>query len=369
MSKPIGFQKKDKIEWKHFIEKHECVKEWLGNKPFNTQRSFARYLRNFCNESSISPEEWQTLDRFKARDLAWTYLKTLITEKPSVAALNMVALKSFYRNKDGELLPFDSKRGGKHYFHVPLQKAAKEHIPSKAEMYQIIDMATGLRNKGILFFLFCSGCRVNVTEHIRLKDVMESLDKDVFTLKITPELDNKLAGRDIPFYYTFVNGEGAEVLKRYIAQTHKRMNPNAFLFYTRSGKGISQSYVFRMFKLFVAKAGLNPETMWTHSIRKAFRKIVRQADIDDDDKEQLMGHVLKGSRQSYYDSKDIDVILAAYRKCNFMREVPKSEFEKLREQLTNERTQRALDQEAITRMQREIADLKRIVQSMIEKKA
>lgn len=49
----------------------------------------------------------------------------------------------------------------------------------------------------------------------------------------------------------------------------------------------------------VERAGFDRKTITTHTIRKAFRKIVKQTDIDDDDKEQLMGHVISGSRQAY----------------------------------------------------------------------
>lgn len=317
-------------EWIKFVEDHEDVKAWLKDRPENTQRIFARELKSFCEALCISPEEWRNLDKFKARDQAWQYINTKIQNNPSVATSVLAALKSFYRNKDGEALPFDSARGGKHYFHARLKKAALEHIPNKTEMFQIIDMAGNLRDKSILMFLFQTGVRVNVIQHLRLKHIIDQLNQETFTLKITPDLDFKLRGRDIEYYYTFLNGEGAETLKRYVALAHKKMNPEAYLFYTRSGLPISQAYVLMIVKNCVRKAGLNPQTMWTHSIRKAFRKIVRQAEIDDDDKEQLMGHVIKGSRQSYYDNKDADTILAAYRKCNFTREVPKSETDKLK---------------------------------------
>ena len=83
----------------------------------------------------------------------------------------MVALKSWYRNKDGEQLPFDNGRGGKHYLHVRIKKASIEHIPNKKEMFQIIDMTSSLRDKAILLFLFQSGVRVNVLQHITYKNV------------------------------------------------------------------------------------------------------------------------------------------------------------------------------------------------------
>jgi integrase len=70
------------------------------------------------------------------------------------------------------------------------------------------------------------------------------------------------------------------------------------------------------------RAGFDPKTIWVHSFRKAFRKIVRQADIDDT-KEQLMGHTLKGAREAYFDRHDVELIKAAYEKCNFARSAKK----------------------------------------------
>jgi len=339
-------------KYEEWIEQHEEVKAWLMDRPSNTKRIFVRELKTFCDELAISPEEWRSLDKFKARDLAWKYISTKTVSSPSVAMTTMATLKSFFRNKNGEALPFDSARGGKHYFHMTSKKAALEHIPNKTETYQIIDMASSLRDKAIMLFLFQTGVRVNVIQHLTLKDVEDQLDKDTIALKVTGELDHKLRSRDIPFYYTFLNGEGVATLRRYVALAHKERRLDAPLFLTSEHKAsvnnpsvghkpLTQAYILRTVKRCVRKCGLNPSTIWTHSLRKAFRKIVRQADIDDDDKEMMMGHVLKGSRQAYFDNKDLEVILAAYQKCNFSREIPKSEVTKLRQQLESEQSKSA----------------------------
>jgi hypothetical protein len=89
----------------------------------------------------IEPEEWWNLDKFEARDMAWEFMKSKIVEHSTSAKNILVALKSWYRNKDGEQFPFDSGRGGEHYLHVRIKKAATEHIPNKKEIFQIIDMA------------------------------------------------------------------------------------------------------------------------------------------------------------------------------------------------------------------------------------
>ena len=331
-------------EWQQFIEDHPSVKEWLKNRPANTQRIFARGLESFCESVKLTPDPWRDLDRFKARDLAWNYIEKFLPDHTSIANTYMVAFKSFYRFKDGELLPFDTSRGGKHGFQVVRKKAAFEHIPNKTEVYQLIDMASNLRDRAILLFLFQSGCRLNVLQHIPYGQVKDQVGKDLVTLKITRELDFKLRSRNISFYYTFLNGEAAQALTRYCQVIHKDSKDDAPLFSTKGStrsKGgtlpISQSYVLRIVKSCAKKAGFDPKTMWVHSLRKAFRKIVRQANIDDDDdKEQLMGHAIKGSREAYYDKKDIPLIIEAYRRCNFTRELPHSELEKIRNESSKE---------------------------------
>jgi integrase/recombinase XerD len=355
-------------EYEKFIGEHVEVGEWLKDRPENTRRIFARELKSFCEALNVTPEAWRELDRFKARDLAWQYINTKTADNSSVANTIMVALKSFYRNKNGEALPFDSAKGGKHYFHVKLKKAAIEHIPNKQEMYQIIDMASSLRDKAILLFLFQSGVRVNVIQHLKLKHVVDQLDKDMIALKITPDLDFKLRSRDIPFYYTFLNGEGVETLRRYVALAHEQHRLDSPLFSTSSHEPISQSYVLRIVKNSCRKSGLDQTTIWTHSIRKAFRKIVRQADIDDDSKEQLMGHVLRGSRQSYYDSKDVETIQKEYQRCSFAREVPKSEVSKLKEQLETEQARRALTEARLEKLEADLENTRRLLTAFLEKK-
>jgi site-specific recombinase XerD len=356
-------------EYEQFMEQHGDVKAWLKDRPENTRRIFARELRTFCDELAISPEEWRDLDKFKARDLAWKFISTKVASNPSVASTVMAALKSFYRNKNGEALPFDSTRGGKHALHVRLTtRGINEHIPSKTEAYQIVDMASSLRDKAILLFLFQTGCRVNVVQHLKLKDVADQLDKEVIALKVTGDLDHKLRSRDIPFYYTFLNGEGAETLKRYVALAHKVRRLDAPLFSTSGHEAISQSYVLRIVKNCCRKAGLNPETIWTHSIRKAFRKIVRQADIDDDSKEMMMGHVLKGSRQAYFDGKDVETMQKEYQRCNFSREIPKSEITKIREQLETSESKNAMYEARLDSQEIKLENALRMLKELVEKK-
>jgi integrase len=313
-------QNENEQSWREFVKAHPSVESWLKNRPYNTARMFGRILRDFSEYAKITPDEWRALDRFKARDLAWNYSQTYLPEHSAEGKNVLLALKSFYRNNNGEQLPFDSGRGGKHYFKREYKKASYEHIPNKAEVYAIIDMANSLRNKALLLFLFQAGPRVNVIEHIKYGHVKNELKNEILTVKVTDKLDDKLKSLGIPYYYTFLNGEGAATLRKYCEEEHSDGDPDKPLFLTNTGTSVTRPYILRMLKSCIRRAGFDPNTMWIHSLRKAFRKIVRQApDVDDDDREQLMGHSIRGSRSAYYDKNDIPIMMGVYRKCNFSR--------------------------------------------------
>ena len=324
---------KHKLKHEIFIAAHPEVEEWLLNRPLQTRRSFAGHLQMFCETMNIAPEEWRKLDKFEARDMAWKYVIPKIRESSTVAKADLVALKSWYRNRDGEQLPFDSSKGGKHYFHVRHKKRAKEHIPSKESMFQIIDMASSLRDKAVLLFIFQSGVRVNVLEHITYGAVNSQLDEDIVTLKITGELDYKLRNMSVPFYYTFLNGESSETLKRYCKVYHRDSSRDTPLFVTKTGKPVSQRWVWRIVKMCVERAGFDPSTVWVHTIRKAFRRQVRHAEVDIEFKEMLMGHVMEGSREAYFDRHDLHWFREQYQKINFGREASGSETARLRQEM------------------------------------
>jgi len=353
--------------YEQFIKEHPTVEAWIRNRPRETRRKFASYLQDFCKTVNVDPEEWRHLDKFEARDLAWKYVEPKTASNPTVAKGALTTLKNWYRNLNGEQLPFDSNRGGKHYFHVTHKKYVTEHIPNKTEIYQIVDMASSLRDKAILLFLFQSGVRVNVLEHLTYGDVQDELNKEVMAIRVTENLDHKLRGRNIPFYYTFLNGEGAETLRRYCEVKHKDSTPETPLFYTKGKRVITQAWIWKIVKMCVKRAGFNPKTMSTHTIRKSFRKIVRQTNIDDDDKEQLMGHVIKGSRLSYFDKKDVDLIREAYLKCNFTKEQPQSEVTKLRKQLETSETKRLIQETRLEELETRFKMLTKNFESLNEK--
>jgi len=140
-------------------QQHPEIQAWLENRPLNTKKVFASRLMQFCRAMQIAPEKWRRMDKFEARDLAWKYIKPMVGDRSSVAVVTMAALKSWFRNLNGERLPLDSERGGKHNIRNVHKKAAYEKIPSKEEVYRIVDMTSSLRDKAIFLTLFQTGIR------------------------------------------------------------------------------------------------------------------------------------------------------------------------------------------------------------------
>jgi len=68
-----------------------------------------------------------------------------------------------------------------------------------------------------------------------------------------------------------------------------------------------------MVKAAARAIGLDPRSVWTHTLRKSFRKVLNATpDLDEDTKEALMGHSLPGSRGNYFDVHDIDEIAVVW---------------------------------------------------------
>ena len=331
--------------WQVFMREHECVREWLEIRPWGTRTQYGRKLMKFCEETIISPEEFLDLDRSKARDIVWKYIKPFINESTSKAKNNLAALKSFYRSKDGEVLPFDSRRGGKHYFNIKRRKkAAIERVPNKTGMYRVIDSTTNIRDKTMLLVLFQSGIRVNALCHLQFKHVRKHIyrEEDLkipLRLRVTDRIDTKLRGYAIDFYDAFLQGEAVEELKAYCDKYHKDQNPEKPLFYTNLDNPMSGERVWEIVKGAVRRAGLDPETFWVHTIRRAFKRVVRHSLLDDEFKEAIMGHVLEGSRENYFSRNEPEEIAQEYMKIDFSREVPETKVQKQAEEIERLRRQ------------------------------
>jgi len=350
-----------------FMQQHPKVREWLKDRPISTQVKYGSALKHFCDSASIAPIEFQDLEKKSARDLAWSYIKQFKGSYPAKAASDLAALRSFYRFKDGETLPFDARKGGKHYIQLYRKKAKYEKIPNKGEAYRIIDAATGLRDRAMFLLLLQSGCRLNVLLHLRLKHVRSQLYPNIqvpLRLKITDDLDVKLRGYGLSYYWTFLSGEAVQALRQYCDVFHKNSDDEAFLFISKTGRQLDKVHIWRTFKRIVRRSGFDPKGLWVHSLRKAFRKVVRTSPIDPDFAEAMMGHLLPGSRENYYDRHDIDQLAEEYMRINWTREVPSDNHTKLRTEMEQLQSQNLSLAGMVEELRKELGAMKKELNSL-----
>jgi len=264
------------------------------------------------------------------------------------------------------------------------KKVAYEVIPSKDQIYRMADAfkkegVLRLRSRAIILCLYQSGVRVNCLLNWRVAMVREQLYPEIripIRLKITNQVDTKLSGYGLPYYCTFLQVEAAQALRDYLdyrIDQEKELQDNDYIFKpvpgrTRNEK-LNRFRVLGLVKSLAKRIGMDPRCVWTHTIRKSFRKVLNASPIDEDTKEALMGHRLPGSRENYFDSHDLDEIARKYMTADFSAskktedlqkdlEASKAEIERLRVDLALAHSGRRMLEEDMAAQARMIAELK-----------
>jgi site-specific recombinase XerD len=331
----------------------QAIRNWIDSYRSPSSRSGMLYtLKQVLDYENIGPEEFLRLSDKEIKDLTRKIvLKHLQEQKYASARRIQTAVKTFLEANDREI-----KFKRKELVSIPKKKVAHEIIPTKYDIYRMANTILvykphiTLRNKAIILCLFQSGVRVSclcrwtygmvepflyrpeeTLERLR-KEAGEIVDVDDIykiktdilvpvRLKITNQIDTKLGGYGLGYYYTFLSYEAAKALKDYIEDRKDRgwnPKPEDFIFVTATeGKPLTLWNVLSIVKNMARLVGIDPRNIWTHTIRKAFRKVLYQSGMDPDMAEAIMGHKLPGSRGSYFDFHDVNLVTKAYIQCNF----------------------------------------------------
>ncbi len=237
-----------------------------------------------------------------------------------------ITMKGFLEAQDRRL---DFKRSER-IRTPPRKKIAVEHVPTKNEIFQMAENATSPRNKAIILCLFQSGVRVSCLCNWNYGLVASQLYPEIklpVRIKVTPNMDTKLSLYGLSYYITGLGDEATISLKDYLdarVANGWSPRPSDLLFVNnrsdRQEERIHRENVWRIVKSSARRAGLNPQSVWVHCLRKSFRKVLNATpQIDEDTKEALMGHKLPGSRGSYFDYHDEDEVMAKYMRADFSR--------------------------------------------------
>jgi integrase len=183
-------------------------------------------------------------------------------------------------------------------------------------------------------------------------DVKEELlaGREIIMIPVYPEMkqvDPSACKGNVP-YYTFLCEEGTQALRLYLEDRKERfggISDEEPLFCTeynqierveRRKRPITSRELQILTKLVARRGGL---TEWAlvhpHALRKSYETILRSQLIDGSNmdvksQEFLMGHILPGSQDNYFDSSKVEVFRVLYSNVRFSRAIIENRFRLLR---------------------------------------
>jgi len=313
------------------LMKDPLVSRWIRSyQSPKTREDYARALDIVLKRTGLGPRGLLDLELGEARQRVMDIVRDYLQEKKYAIARQMqTAVKSFFEFHDKQLAFKRAERIKK-----IRKKIAIEVIPSKEQVYAManyikkLDSPDRIRTRAIILCLYQSGVRVGClckwTAGMVRGQLYPTIRVPVY-LKITNQMDTKLSGYGLDYYYTFLQREAAEALRDYIDWREKNIGETKdrdLLFGPArkfaKNKHTEPDRILALVKAAARSIGLDPKSVWTHTLRKSFRKVLNATpDLDEDTKEALMGHSLPGSRGNYFDLHDLDEIAGKYLKANF----------------------------------------------------
>jgi integrase len=324
---------------------HLCRK----SKSEGTRRVYLWHLYKFCLFTGKTPAQLVRMTRSDVEQLVQRYSDSFSGLSRQYSNLALAALKAFFsangfkRNKVLEL---------EWYFVPPRHRVTREYVPTKADVYRMADSACSLRDRAIILMLYSTGLRNSTLRALRVKDVKNELlaGQDNIMIPVYPEmkqLDQAACKGGIP-YYTFLCDEGTQALRLYLEDRKERYGGicdeeplfcgeyNQLPREERRRKTITSRELEIIVKQAAKRAGiLEWRLVHPHVLRKSYEKILRTqlmdgSNVDVKTQEFLMGHILAGSQDNYYDYSKIEEMRLVYSNLRFGRSVVENKFRLLR---------------------------------------
>lgn len=325
-----------------WLLEYPVITEWIDSYTSeNSRKGLLRCLAVVLKEIGKSPVEFLEMSdkdiKSAVKKIAQSYLQR---GKAAYGRKIMISVNSFLQVHDRELKLKRTER-----IRVPAKRVTYEYIPNIIEVYRIADAAESLRTRALILCLFQSGVRINCLCNWNYSHVVDQLYPKIklpIRLKITNTMDTKLSGYGLPYYITFLGEEAAATLRQYLESRKKKgwipkLDDPVFVTESSASRGrrMKTGGISDLIKYASELAGFNPESIWTHVIRKSFRKALNKSSVDEDTKEALMGHVLPGSRGNYFDYHDVDEVAEKYMLVDFSRNGTSRRMNGLQERLSD----------------------------------
>jgi integrase len=301
-------------------------------------------LAGFCKSQAIDPNGVAGLPREQIEAMARRHCN-LVMERcrlrgPSARTANaaLACLKTFFAS-NGFNRENASELRVRSYHQPPRTVNRPEYIPILKEALVMADRSGSKRDRAIILTLITTGIRNTGLRAMQIGDVLSELkeEKKVLLIKLEPSWNIRIAGackNNIP-YWTFTAKAATEAIESMLRErelTYGSYSPEEPLFASNynqiePGKRRMKTLTTRELEMIVKKAAQAADVArWkdvhVHTMRKVFESVLRSpladgTQMDHKDQEFLMGHLLPGSQENYYDRTKVEKLREVYSKLVF----------------------------------------------------
>jgi len=266
---------------------------------------------------------------------------------PSAKTVNtaLACLKTFFRvngfsKENGQDLRLQS------YHQPPRTRNTIQYVPTLAEARLMGERAGNRRNRAIIYTLFSAGLRNTALRTIRVKDIAKEIEAGFQNLliKVEPEWNKRIPGAckgNVP-YYTFTSVQATQAIKEMLEERKEKcgvIKEDEPLFISEGTQLRKRSPLSGREELEIVRKAAREARIedWKHvtphSLRKVFESVLRSplkdgGRMDTKNQEFLMGHILPGTQDAYYDWTKINRLREEYSKLVF-EEITSPELENL----------------------------------------
>jgi site-specific recombinase XerD len=351
-----------KVRWtgEVFVSKFGCVQnliDYLWLRKSGSKRSVILYcwfLAKLCRWAKLSPEDLLSKSREELEQLLQKFLDEVHSRsrRHGISARHvntaMACLKTFFRkndfNRENNLeLRLQS------YYQAPRTRNRPQYVPTLAEACLMSERAGSKRNRAVIKTLKSTGLRNSALRAMIVKDVIKELEEgyENLLIKVEPEWNKRIPGackNSIP-YYTFTSADATQAIREMLDERKERLDEEKKrsdekkkksdsvgeyepLFISEGSQmnkksSLSDRELQEIVKNAAKEAGIKDwKHVTPHSLRKVFESILRSpmkngGRMDPKDQEFLMGHILPGTQDAYYDWTKINKLRSEFSKLVF----------------------------------------------------
>jgi site-specific recombinase XerD len=307
-------------------------------------RTLCRILAAFCTYYQMTPDALHSVSRERIEELVQQYCDRLV-ERSRLNGMSaryantvLACLKTYFCCNG-----FNRENGSelrvKCYHQPPRITNRAEYVPTPKETLTMGERSGCKRNRAVILTIATTGLRNSASRALKVSDVLAQIreGKQILLINVSPDWNKRVPGackNCIP-YYSFTARIATEAIKSMLEEREAMFGsclPDEPLFISNHNQIPStqrriKPLTARQLELIVKKAAEAAEipewnNVHVHTMRKVFESVLRSpltdgSAMDPKDQEFLMGHLLPGSQENYYDHSKVERMREVFSKLVF----------------------------------------------------